>query len=56
MSTLLQSCIATGIALSTLKSAPDSSKLKLEISEAGKGRYHDWWIVPKLSKVDGEAK
>jgi len=48
---VLASCIATGIAVATIKTAAakkeGQGKLKLEIAEPGK-RYHDWWVVPKL--------
>lgn len=48
-SVLLQSCIATGIALSALKGASSGMEIKAEIPKPGKGRYHDWWIVPKIT-------
>jgi hypothetical protein len=44
ISTVLASCIATGIAIAALKGGKG---LKLEILEPGK-RYHDWWVVPKI--------
>jgi hypothetical protein len=50
ISSVLASCIATGIAVAAVKTAgveKGGSGLKLEILEPGK-RYHDWWVVPKI--------
>ena len=53
----LKSCIALGLVVSTLQKAVDSGevggeiKLKAEIPTPD-DRYHDWWIVPKLTPTD----
>jgi len=57
---VLRACIATSIAISTVKKALGDveakrgekadlgGRLKVDIPETGKG-YHDWWVVPKIS-------
>jgi hypothetical protein len=47
--------IATGIAIATLRKAisggqDELRKLKVEVPPPGKA-YHDWWIVPKISRT-----
>ncbi|KAI9815701.1 MAG: hypothetical protein M1827_002097 [Pycnora praestabilis] len=47
----LRACIATSIAISTVRKAVDKhgeGKLKVEIPPTGRG-YHDWWAVPKIT-------
>lgn len=52
---IVRACIACSIAIATMKKGISNAKgsplrevLTAEIPEAGK-RYHDFWIVPKLS-------
>lgn len=54
IASMLSSCVAAGIATSTVKAACSAHSgisrppsLKVEIPEARK-RYHDWWVVPKV--------
>lgn len=53
----LKSCIAAGIAFSTLHKAvreaggePSSLKLQAEVPTPAKS-YHEWWIVPRISPI-----
>lgn len=52
---IIRACIACSIAIATVKKGilnrkgrPLSDVLTAEVLEAGK-RYHDFWVVPKLS-------
>lgn len=55
ISSVLASCIATGIAVAALKTGARKEGLKLEILLPGK-RYHDWWVVPKISSEGTAGK
>lgn len=51
VSSCIASSVAAGLAVSNLRSAISKDKtsaLLLELPEPGK-RYHEWWVVPKLS-------
>lgn len=53
ISGLLASCVAVGIAVATVKSNVEKGEvasLNVAVLEnAHSKRYHDWWIVPKIS-------
>ncbi|KAL2010798.1 hypothetical protein VTN00DRAFT_3516 [Thermoascus crustaceus] len=53
----MRSCIATSIAIATVKKAlaeRPALNLTVEIPEIGSNaRRHDWWVVPVLAKKDG---
>jgi hypothetical protein len=53
ISGLLASCVAVGIAVATVKGKAgkgEASSLTVEVLEgANSKRYHDWWVVPKIS-------
>lgn len=51
----LRACITTGVAIASLRKAFQTHRendigkhVLLEIAEPGK-RYHDWWVLPKIT-------
>ncbi|KAF2755619.1 hypothetical protein EJ05DRAFT_108735 [Pseudovirgaria hyperparasitica] len=56
LASTIQSCIACGIAASTISNIPKDAgtgrvkeMFQVEIPGEGK-RYHDWWVVPKIKR------
>lgn len=48
------SCIAAGVSFASIRTAyakKPECKLRIALPEPGK-RYHDWWIVPKVTSID----
>ena len=54
MSILLQSCIASGIACTVLRTSTHGQRPRVVIPPSGPDRYH-WWIVPKITQLPEEA-
>ncbi|KAF2432306.1 Mak10-domain-containing protein [Tothia fuscella] len=51
VNSVLASCVAAGIAVSAVRGRVERSEeevMGVEVLEPGK-RYHDWWVVPKIS-------